>query len=323
MINKLLKEYIPSKYYVDYLIKENIDFSDFEVATILNNCINDVYKLHEVLKSLADNTKDERLIKQINKRIQSDLKQIKLIQNNDDNSIYVVYKGDGLNQDVYAYTTNYQTAYQLGLKSLDEFSIEKQRILKEVPEHKTISKGYTNPNFIDDVKVDVIEMDDYVDRLGYLHFNKENKLIYFYSKEYRENMDDEEVVEEIFDKDNFENQFLFLPYPFESGDIVKDTTNNQLGIITCSKEDYEHFKERVKNGLYADTFDSSTTVEYLNDNKSFTHNHPLPFLLEKYEIKESDEDYELLTAASYLIKDKGGLDYFLEVYKEKRKDNND
>ena len=72
------------------------------------------------------------------------------------------------------------------------------------------------------------------------------------------------------------------------------------------------------NKEYFIGFDAGTIVSYLQDDRRFVHGHPLPFFLEEYEPKESDDDYELLNCASHLLKQECSLDFFTSVYEEYR-----
>ena len=47
-----------------------------------------------------------------------------------------------------------------------------------------------------------------------------------------------------------------------------------------------------------DFVDASITVDFLQDDGSISHSHINPVFLEKFEPKEDDMDYDVLTAAS-------------------------
>ena len=316
MINELLLKHIPSKYYVDYLIKEDISFTDFETACILYHCIDDVYVLNDALLQLASQSNDENLKKQINNKIENDNKLLASFKDNHNkDAVYVVSTDEDDYEYPYGYFFDYNDAYNVGIKSKEAFKIEKQRV-HDNNYTKTISYGYPNPYLLKDSKIDINELDSYVDQLGVMWFKNDASLEYFYIKDkYDETKEDLEVLEEKYDNNNFTNAYIYLPYPFDIGDIVKDN-KGKIGIIECSKKDYIEFNEKVRNGLYADSFDAGTTVCYLLDNGRFSHNHPLTIFLELYNLDDEDENKEVLLAASNLLKYQGGLDFFIYAYEE-------
>lgn len=113
MISELLKEYIPSKSYVEYLESINHIFSDYEEAAILDHVIKDVFLLHEELKRIADTTNDKKLKEQIEDYLNYEKERIvHFCDNREGNYIYVVktYDEDCLEDVVLAYTRSYQTA---------------------------------------------------------------------------------------------------------------------------------------------------------------------------------------------------------------------
>lgn len=320
MINKLLEKHIPSKHYLNYIKQNNITYSDYEVAAILSHCINDPFKLHEELDFISKNTKDEKLKKEIENKINNDNRLYEMFKDNSEKeAIYVVYEYDKEYDEhfVYGYFYRFDKALEKALESGQEFKIEKQKVQDDNPK-KTIAHGAWNPHYDKDAHIEIYEMDDYEDNLGTILYKENGDIDYFYVKDLSIlDRTDDELLNEIY-KDNFENTYIFLEHPFEVGDIVKDTNTNQAGIVELSKKEYDDFSEKVRNGLYADDFDCGTTVSYLCDDGHFSHEHPLPFFLEKYEPDKEEENYELLTCASYLLKHETSLDFFTDVYERYR-----
>ena len=316
MLNKLLEKYIPSKYYLNYLKENNISCSDYQVAAILSHCIKDPFKLNEELSFIYDNTNDEKLKEEIEIKINDDNRLYDIFKDNSDRqAVYVVYTKDEDDEyDNYGYFYHFDLAFQKALESKKEFKIEKQKIQDDNPQ-KQIIQGVWNPHYFDDV-IDKYESDDYQECLGTISYDTNGDIEYFYVKDISKETD-EEIIKEAY-KDNFENVYMHLEHPFEIGDIVKDINLNKVGIVELSKQEYDEFSKKVKDGFYADDFDSGSVVSYLCDDGHFFHEHPLPFFLEKYEPDKNDDEYDLLTCASYLLKHQCSLDFFISAYEKYR-----
>ena len=318
-INELLYRYIPSKHYLDYIKEHNISYSDYEVAAILSHCIDDPFVLHKQLELIKENTDDKKLIKEIEDKISYDNYLYNLFKdNNDRQAVYVVSVKDEENEyDIYGYFYYLDSAYEKAKENNKQFKIEKQKVQNENPE-KTTVVGAWNPHFDKEAEIERHQPDDYGDELGTILYDEEGNITYFYVKDTSmNNSSDAELLETIY-KDNFENVYMFLEHPFEIGDIVKDLKYNKVGIVEISKQDYDVFSKKVKDGLYADDFDCGSIVSYLYDDGHFSHQHPLPIFLEKYEPDKEDEKYELLTLASDLLKHEISLDFFTDVYERYR-----
>ena len=65
MISETLKNYLPSKSYLEYLERIDHSFTDFEEASILCQVVNDVFLLHEELDKILLRTEDKTLKEQI------------------------------------------------------------------------------------------------------------------------------------------------------------------------------------------------------------------------------------------------------------------
>ena len=160
----------------------------------------------------------------------------------------------------------------------------------------------------------VTEYDCFDRTCGDLKYNKYGELTYFWSREVER--DDKETQRLIFDARRFENAFIAVPNPFEKGDIVMGLHNGAHGIINTSRAENEEYTEKVKSGKIgcADFFDSGITVDFVTESDGLSHNHISPAFLEKYEPREGDEDYDLLTTASAVYMGECTLDFFTHYY---------
>ena len=80
----------------------------------------------------------------------------------------------------------------------------------------------------------------------------------------------------------YENDYVTIPFPFRSGDLVCVIgKENRVGVFCSCKDDKDFFEldKRIKN--FADWIDAgSTRVEFLEDDGMFSHEHPYAYNLE-------------------------------------------
>lgn len=184
------------------------------------------------------------------------------------------------------------------------------------------AKGYFNPNLMDgaDMEECVTEHDYCGHSEAEAWYGKDGMLEYFWSDEIERS--DEEHLSRSYDLKRFENAFIFVPNPFETGDIVRLTTDCEgHGIVATSQLEWQAFLERVESGRakWADFSDASITVDFLQDDGQISHNHINPAFLEKFEPKKDDMDYDVLTSASAVCQGRCTLDWFTHSLDEYRK----
>ena len=357
MISEILQKYIPSKTYITYLNEIGHTFTDFETAAILYNVISDIEERNQVLLQLADTTEDENLKKQIHEKLSRDANEIERFVTPSRNAIYLVeYLDEKYREnEICGYASSFDVALEMGLRTKSKFSISKRAFLHEVPGEKPREKGYFNPYIgkpvgwtIDDDNIQEVIEENAVDSVfdgdrsynksfGTLEYNKEGRLIYYWvSEEEPEGMPEEEklnkardVIENTYSNKLFYNSFVAMPFPFELGDYVKladgaegETESKRdylVGIVSVSRENYERFLERAKT-IYVDYSDAQVTTTFIEKDGSLTHNHIPPILLEKVDIDESEDWFDLAQNARWMIMGEGALDFFTyayDKYKEK------
>lgn len=89
----------------------------------------------------------------------------------------------------------------------------------------------------------------------------------------------------------YENDYVSIPFPFRSGDLVYCIgEENRVGVF-CSCKDDEDFYEldkRIKN--YSNWIDAgSTRVEFLGSDGKFSHEHPYAYNLEYAQLPDDSE----------------------------------
>ena len=307
-----------------YMEQNNLRFTDFEAAGLIYNSHLPPEERHRRLDALAAETDDARLKSQIAARLKIDREDIDIFKNNTEGYVYVLNsKEDGEESYPCGYFANFDLAYEHGKKQGCEFEIEKHRIVGLNGMLPLKSKGYFNPNLTDHTDItELVQEDDDNDFLcsdGCFQYNKDGLLTYFHCA--NELRDDNEVMSLLYDLNRFENAFIFMPDPFELGDIVKETEFGEVGIVETSVEERDKFHERIRSGELTgcDFLDASITVEFLRENGTFSHDHVNPAFLEKYEPKKGDDDYEILIAGSELLKGTVSLDWFTYAYDDYRK----
>ena len=131
----------------------------------------------------------------------------------------------------------------------------------------------------------------------------------------------------------YEGDYVTIPFPFRSGDLVHVIGDEKRIGVFCSCKDYKDFndwdkKAREKLKDIVDWSDSGVTrVEFLSPNGRFSHEHPYAYELEYAEIPKDSlkrNPYnQALTIASELIRGtNSSIEYFqmyCEEYSETKK----
>lgn len=118
----------------------------------------------------------------------------------------------------------------------------------------------------------------------------------------------------------YKGDYVTIPFPFRSGDLVHVIGNEEQISVFCSCKDDEDFFEldqRIKN--FADWSDSgSTRVEFLYSDGRFSHEHPYCFDLEPVNFPKGsikgDPYKTALTIASELIRGTNSSIECLQMY---------
>ena len=288
-----LEEVIPSKDMREFIVNNEIEFTDFECFSIINHsALLTFERRHQLMEQLISLTSNKELIKQIFERIDYEKKQMVQFYNNK-NACYMVstyseefkdYLEEGLCRTI-------EGAFELGSKLGKDFQIEKWKLL----EYDEIKDNETN--------------DCYTCTIAGLYCNQNLEKISFWSKELnKKEMEDWSV-------DRYDNSYIDIPDPFHTGDIVKDCCSNTLeyGIVADNYAERKIFFDSKPN-LNTDYYDFSHKVYFYTKNKKFSHDHMSPFYLEKVKPEELAEEYDLLKTGSQLLCGEGSLEYFLMQY---------
>lgn len=295
----------------EYMEQNHLEFTDFEQAALIYHAGFPVLEKMERLKKLAENTEDTSLKEQILARLTSDRQELEVFWNNTEGYVYAVERCE--DDDICGYFASADLAYAHGMKQKCKFEIGKYLIVGFNGREAKKSKGYFNPNLMDepDIEKCITEHDYRGFSEAGAQYDREGTLEYFWSSEIERT--DAENLDRAFDPVRFENAFIFVPNPFERGDIVRLTTDHKgHGVVATSQQEWEEFLEQVKTrkANIVDFVDASITVDFLRDDGSISHSHINPVFLEKFEPQKEDLDYDVLTAAS-AVHQGASLDFFV------------
>ncbi len=322
MLHPLLEKYIPSQSYVRYLQETGASFTEFETAAILHHIGLPVETEIKAYRALLGETADEELRRQLSEEISRLERSVELFKTGGTGIAYLICERT-TQEEIIALAANYETAYELGVHSGVDFRIQKYRLLTEYSSQPVLRKYYINPilshsgELSDCVKTwEDAELSREIGKIGRFTFRKDGTLLSVDSDEAEDQLSDEEHLRRSFASDSFTNAYIDYPNPFECGDLVTFVSlfeapgTDNLGIVRESQEEWENFRQRVKEGLEVDQFDASLTVEWLTEDGRFSHEHHAPVFLERREIGKSDPRYEVIAAGRNLLRGRGGLEWF-------------
>ena len=118
----------------------------------------------------------------------------------------------------------------------------------------------------------------------------------------------------------YENDYVTIPFPFRSGDLVYVIgKENHIGVFCSCKDDQDFFDLDNQIKSFADWTDAaSTRVEFLEPNGWFNHSHPQAFNLEYAQIPEDaakdNPYYSALLITSELIRGTNSSIECLQMY---------
>ncbi len=287
-----------SDFMQNYYLEKGITFTDSEKATILWNSVFPLPKAEilSALKEIADTTSDKLLKTQINERLDAEREAERRFQENDGRYFYICTPSDEGPRREWGsyYFAALEAAKAYGKKeSLGIFDIEKQVFEDYCPDD-------------DLVGTDIVE--------GCVWYTKEGEMLHCTTFPYRLG-----ISRDLGDRGSsrFEDAYIPLQNPFETGDIVRIAGDSRPAIVQESRKQWDSLVEQNLKGPYFcyPTFeDNCLRVEFLGEDGEMFHEHPHILSLEKIDHWEDELEWELLQAVSRLIKGEGEMDDFLYCY---------
>ncbi len=288
-----------SDYMWNYYREKGISFTDSEQATILWNSVFPLPKAEilEGLKEIADKTADRILQTQIYERLDAERETTKLFEKNDGRCFFICESGDNSTETEWQgrYFTTLEAAVAYGREeSQGTFKVEKEAFWDKPGDCRT---------------------DDEPDIMGgCAWYTKDGELLdcgcYSLASEVSINFS-------CGDPSRFEDAYIPLQSPFEIGDIVRIVGDTRPAIVQVSQEQWIRDLEWNADGARTipPAYDNTRlTVEFLDEDGELYHGHPCLLSLEKIGRWEDELEWNLLQAASRLIKGEGSLDEFLYDY---------
>ena len=271
-------EYIGSKYTKSRYEDVGFKLKDSNKATIIWNKSTLLYEDKiSALNQLAKKTLDIRLKKQIKERVNyEEMILTRFKEDHDRTVVYMVkdYK-DACSYGLFSrFATALMQAKRIAKDDDADMLIEKYMVVTEdsIPVEKNV--GRLNPNLFPDLKE---EFEEYCGNpVASMHLNSKGELISLWSDE----LPEEDKKVDTYDTKRFEFQFFSVPYIHHKGLPVKNVVTGEYAILETSKEEWDGFLERVKNGLYVDYSDIVHTVYCLTEKGYWRHEHWNPLEME-------------------------------------------
>lgn len=272
-----LTRLIPSCYIRDELSKNGFQLSNANKATLLWNSTTLSYteKLGE-LQKLSDSTSDENLQKQIRERLDFESRKLERIKDNSSGSYLYVF------EDQYKLCQNYFLSYKISIlfaqrylsKDNSSCSIYKKKIISSCDEFTKTVRLRWHPHTTDE-PAETITVFSYGESVSEIQFNEKGDISYLHCGEMS--------VEEEYDtyqyrKDRFEQNYFAMPLKFSCGTIVRDITDNSLGVIA---HDVDFSNSDVSDKIYINSF--GIMVLFLDKYGTWQHKHIRPIYLDKAE----------------------------------------
>ena len=251
-----------------------VEFTDFNKATITWNkrILTHKEKLDELMM-LHNSTADTKLKAQIKERIDWENRILETFKIGGENIVYLVT--EAVESCIYGLFTKYETALLQAKKIAKEddvnMKIEKYIVATEdyIPLQKYVARITSKEPHV------MVYKDDY---FGWpeaaISINSKGEIIHIWSNEIVEN---DEMLNS---KERFEYKFISVPYVHYKGIPVKNVINNEWGILTTDKKEWDDCLQKIEEGLWVDYTDIAHTVYCLTEKGYWSHEHWSPFDME-------------------------------------------
>lgn len=286
-----MKRLLMSDFMWNYYQSHHISFTDSEQATIIWNSSLPRPEILDALREIASTTTDEVLKEQIRERLATEAENERIFLEND-GRYFFIFVSDDEDEWRSCYFSTSEAAIAYGKDhSKETFQIQKESFADKLD-------GSAANNDSDTMYIG-----------GQAQYTKGGVLLE--CAYYTEGISFSHPY-----PSRFEDAYIPLQNPFELGDIVKIVGDSRPAIVEVSQEDWKRALERNTNGSreIPPSYDNiSLTVEFL-DGGEMHHGH-LPILcLEKIDQWDDKLEWDVLQAASQLMKGTGSLEDFLYYY---------
>lgn len=275
---------IPSRYIREELSKNGFQLSDDNKATMIWNDEQLSYaeKLSE-LQKLCDSTDDEILKQQLRQRIDFENKKLERLKDNS-SGLYIYVFDD--HHNIYH---NYFLSYEIAMLFVQEYlsrgdfvcAIHKKKLISSCDEFTKTVRLHLHP-YTTDEPGKPITVFSFGESVSEIRFDKKGNIAYLHCDEMSE---EEEYDTYQYRKDRFEQNYFAMPLKFSRGTIVRDITDNSLGVI-AHNADFSN--SDVSDKIYINSF--GVMVLFLGKYGTWQHKHIRPIYLDKAEPLICDTD---------------------------------
>ena len=277
----------------NYYREQGITFTDSQQATIIWNSDLPMPEILDALREIASTTTDEMLKEQIRERLAAEAETERIFLENDGRYFFIFVPDDESE-----WGSRYFSTLDAAIVYGKDHSKETFQIRKESFADKFDGSAANN----DSDKMYVGGQARYTKGGVLLEcacYTEETSISFSHPYQSR-----------------FEDAYIPLQNPFELGDIVKMAGDSRTAIVEVSQEDWKRALERNTNGSrkIPPSYDNiSLTVEFLDGGEMY-HGHPPILYLEKIDQWDDQLEWDVLQAASRLMKGTGSLESFLYHY---------
>lgn len=279
--------------------KNNATFTDSERATLFWQSHLPLSERLAALREILDATEDKELKEQIQKRLDAEAEEEKAFMLRDSDYVHMVFLDDAKNAESVFVSVDAAIAY--GKENCDEtFKINKEILEDRLDDDADAEQGLLLG--------------------GEAEFKKDGTLLSCRCWGLKE--PDVVFINDI-EPEGFEEAYIPVLNPFEYGDIVHIIGDDRPAVVVTSKEQWNESLERIaKSGIMRlNYYTNALTVEFLCSDGEFSHGHPNILHLEKVEHWEDEDEWNLLTAVSELMKGNGWAEPVFAFYQtNKHKD---
>lgn len=286
-------DYIKSKSMKEYIKQQKIKLPDSHKAALILRTAYPMGMIHASLMQVADKTKDKKLKRFIEDKIEEQLIQFHTVMDNQVHAVYglEVYEPE---EKIYinkGYYNSFETAEDCAHLFRKKHIINKYRLYSDDNIENYLKAG------LEGIQI----------KLGFILFDAKGNVLDCTSEEYKQGTDQDSAY--------LDEERLVMKHPFHMGDIVKNLITGDIGVVNDCKGTLEEWMEEKERLIRSDsTASTGLFVEYADAAGNFWTMQTFPYDLEFLEIPEKEGLYnagwELLKKAGKLLKGGGSLEEF-------------
>ncbi len=282
VIKNSIERLIPSKQARELYQSGTIKYEDSDVAALIWHSDLTLKDKESELLGIQKKSKDETLKRQIAERVRYDLKCMSVFEAVSEGYVYVVNNHEFDDDSTcLGFFGTYELAREAGTKAGFDFFIKKHQIIyadTEIIKHRSITAEFLLKEGEDPID----EYDDWPDGpVAEVEFRADGEVMSFWSNEIA--IDELVRAVETLNNKRFENKYVELPNPFESGDIVRDIVTGKKMVVVTSQEEWKRYVEKGKRPDVIDDWSDASLLVVPENREKDWHDHVNPIWFEKVE----------------------------------------